>query len=102
MVTKGNWLQINRWSHANCHPRYIGDDSAFIQFCGKANIGVHYNAWADLGKGDFAPVVTAFRALVASFECPTCEQMYSVTPERGPKRGVRCHCGALNLNLVAK
>ncbi|GBQ27210.1 AAA family ATPase [Gluconacetobacter azotocaptans] len=68
----------------------------------QVNTGVHYNAWADLGKGDFAPVVTAFRALVSSFECPTCEQMYSVTPERGPKGGVRCQCGALNLNLVAK
>lgn len=68
----------------------------------QVNIGVHYNAWADLGKGDFAPVVAAFRALVASFECPTCEQMYSVTPERGRKGGVRCQCGALNLNMISK
>ena len=68
----------------------------------QVNTAVHYNAWADLGKGDFAPVVAAFRALGASFECPTCEQMYSVTPERGRKGGVRCQCGALNLNLISK
>lgn len=68
----------------------------------QVNTSVHYNSWANLGKGDFAPVVSAFRSLVSSFECPTCEQMYPVTPERGSKSGVRCRCGGLNLNLVSK
>ena len=25
----------------------------------QVNTGVHYNSWADLGKGDFVPVVSA-------------------------------------------
>src|SRR3546814_7381082 len=41
------------------------------------NKAVHYNAWADLEKGDFLPVVTAFRAFTAHFSCTTCEEMLS-------------------------
>ncbi len=68
----------------------------------QVNTSVHYNAWADLDKNDFAPVAAAFRNLVAAFQCSACEQMYSVSPERGPKGGLRCQCGSLNLNLVPK
>src|SRR3546814_14333007 len=66
------------------------------------NKAVHYNAWADLEKGDFLPVVTAFRAFTAHFSCTTCEEMLSITPERGSKAALRCTCGNVNLNLNAK
>lgn len=66
------------------------------------NKAVHYNAWADLEKGDFLPVVAAFRALTAHFSCPTCEEMLSITPERGSKTALRCTCGNVNLNFNSK
>lgn len=66
------------------------------------NKAVHYNAWADLEKGDFLPVVAAFRTLTAHFSCPSCEEMLSITPERGSKTGLRCTCGNVNLNFNTK
>lgn len=66
------------------------------------NTAVHFNEWADLKKEDFAPVVTAFRALTSAFGCDTCKEMYFVAPDRGRKEALRCSCGALNLNLLAK
>tara|TARA_R110002051_G_scaffold269600_1_gene329805 strand:- start:17370 stop:19871 length:2502 start_codon:yes stop_codon:yes gene_type:complete len=66
------------------------------------NKAVHYNAWADLTKNDFAPVVAAFRAFVGHFSCPICEEMLVITPERGKKEGLRCTCGGISLNFNAK
>ncbi|WP_316978904.1 ATP-binding protein [Shumkonia mesophila] len=68
----------------------------------QVNAAVHFNAWADLKKEDFAPVVTAFKALTDSFGCATCEEMYFVAPDRGRKEALRCGCGELNLNLLQK
>jgi len=68
----------------------------------QVNAAVHFNAWADLKKEDFAPVVTAFKAFTSSFRCVTCEEMYFVTPDRGKKEALRCGCGELNLNLLQK
>jgi len=64
----------------------------------QVNAAVHFNAWANLSKEDFIGVVVAFRSLTSAFVCATCNQMYFVTPERGRKEGLRCRCGALNLN----
>jgi hypothetical protein len=68
----------------------------------QVNAAVHFNAWADLKKEDFAPVVTAFKAFAGSFGCVTCEEMYFVAPDRGKKEALRCGCGGLNLNLLQK
>lgn len=68
----------------------------------QVNTAVHFNAWADLKKEDFAPVVAAFKAFTASFGCATCGEMYFVTPDRGQKEALRCGCGGLNLNLLQK
>ena len=68
----------------------------------QVNAAVHYNAWADLKKEDFIPVVTAFKVFTRLFSCATCEEMYFVTPDRGKKEGLRCGCGATNLNLLQK
>ena len=68
----------------------------------QVNTAVHFNAWADLKKQDFMPVVAAFKAFTASFNCATCEEMYFLTPDRGKKEALRCGCGRLNLNLVQK
>lgn len=66
------------------------------------NASVHYNTWADLTSEDFNPVATAYEALARKFRCVSCDEMYRVSPERGPKEALRCSCGKMNLNLVAK
>lgn len=66
------------------------------------NTAVHFNAWADLKKEDFIPVVTAFKTFGESFRCFNCAEMYFVTPDRSSKEALRCGCGAVNLNLIPK
>lgn len=65
------------------------------------NKAVHYNEWANFGKKDFQPVVSAFKALLACFRCDTCESWVHVTP-RGIPESLRCGCNAINLNLKIK
>lgn len=66
------------------------------------NAAVHYNEWATLQKQDFTPVVAAYKALVASFYCGTCNGTLFVTPHAGQAEALRCNCGALNVNLIKK
>jgi recombinational DNA repair ATPase RecF len=68
----------------------------------QVNAAVHFNAWADLKKEDFGPVVAAFKGFTASFACSACAEMFYVAPDRGKKEGLRCGCGSLNLNLLPK
>lgn len=65
------------------------------------NKAVHYNEWANFGKKDFEPVVTAFKQLLACFRCDTCDSWVYVTP-RGTPESLRCACNALSLNLKRK
>lgn len=68
----------------------------------QVNAAVHYNEWATLQKQDFTPVVAAYKALVASFYCDTCNGTLFVTPHAGQAEALRCNCGALNVNLIKK
>ena len=68
----------------------------------QVNTAVHFNAWADLQKQDFSPVVVAFKSFTGCFACATCTEMFYVVPDRGGKEGLRCGCGDLNLNLLTK
>lgn len=65
------------------------------------NKAVHYNEWANFGRKDFEPVVTAFRELLGCFVCESCESWLYATP-RGNPESLRCACNAINLNLNAK
>jgi hypothetical protein len=65
------------------------------------NKAVHYNEWANFGKKDFEPVVTAFKELLTCFACQTCESWLYVTP-RGNPESLRCACNAISLNLKPK
>lgn len=65
------------------------------------NKAVHYNAWANFGKKDFEPVVTAFKELLGCFSCDKCEGWLYVTP-RGNPDSLRCACNSVNFNLKAK
>ena len=66
------------------------------------NAAVHYNAWADLHKTDFAPVVETYKSLTAAYTCPNCSQMYQVISNGPVRQTLKCDCGGLNLNLLPK
>lgn len=68
----------------------------------QVNAAVHYNEWATLQKQDFAPVVSAYKELVAAFYCGTCNGTFFITPHAGQAQALRCNCGALNVNLIKK
>ena len=66
------------------------------------NAAVHFNAWADLQRQDFAPVAVNYKNLVEAFSCSACCEMLSITPRKGNKEALRCSCGAVNYNLLEK
>ena len=66
------------------------------------NKAVHYNEWANFGKKDFEPVVSAFRELLDRFRCETCDSWLYVTPRRGPSESLRCPCDEISFNLKPK
>ena len=66
------------------------------------NKAVHYNEWANFGRKDFKPVVTAFKELLDRFRCATCDSWLYVTPRRGPSESLRCSCDAISFNLRPK
>lgn len=66
------------------------------------NKAVHYNEWANFGKKDFEPVVTAFKELLECLRCKDCQSWLYVTPRGGSPEALRCQCSAVSLNLKAK
>jgi recombinational DNA repair ATPase RecF len=65
------------------------------------NKAVHYNEWANFGKKDFEPVVTAFKDLLGCFRCESCKSWLYVTPRTHPE-SLRCACNKIGLNLKPK
>lgn len=65
------------------------------------NPAVHFNAWANFGKNDFIPVVSAFKELLGTLRCSDCGTWLYVTPRTAPD-ALRCHCTAINFNLKVK
>jgi energy-coupling factor transporter ATP-binding protein EcfA2 len=65
------------------------------------NKSVHYNVWANFGKGDFEPVVNAFRELMDCFRCKDCGSWIYVVPRVNPQ-SLRCACANMNFNLIEK
>lgn len=69
------------------------------------NKTVHFNDWANLGKEDFEPVISAFRELCDTvFACDKegCDAVLKVTLDGAKINGVRCNCGDVNWNLIKK
>jgi recombinational DNA repair ATPase RecF len=65
------------------------------------NKAVHYNEWANFGRRDFEPVVTAFRELLDCFRCPKCGAWLHTTPRTQPET-LRCACNGTTYNLKRK
>jgi hypothetical protein len=68
----------------------------------QVNAGVHFNPWANLEKKDFQPIVQAFQDLSNKLTCPTCKDLMSVRPIKGPRETLYCSCGAHNFTLASK
>lgn len=68
----------------------------------QVNAGVHFNPWANLEKNDFQPIVQAFQDLTDKLTCPTCKDLISVRPIKGPRETLYCSCGAHNFTLASK
>jgi len=99
----------NSWGQKDVVERINSIDGVFAEAKSKTNFenwqintAVHFNAWADLQKQDFAPVAAAFRSFTGAFACGNCSEMFFVSPVRGNKEALRCECGAMNVNLLHK
>lgn len=68
----------------------------------QVNTAIHFNKWENLTKGDFEPVVKAFRNLLEGFTCIACGECLRVSPERETAESLRCECGKTNVNLCNK
>ncbi len=66
------------------------------------NPNVHYNNWLSFSKEDFQPVVEAFYDLYRLFVCSKCGGMLQLASVERRPAGVRCNCGVVNWNLIAK
>lgn len=65
----------------------------------QVNVAVHYNNWENLTPQDFRPVVSALRALLEGFECPSCHVFLRVLPDREEEATLQCDCGSTSINL---
>jgi len=70
----------------------------------QVNPAIHHNEWANFQKGDFTPVVAAYRDLIDLFTCSqtSCKGLLYVVPERGACDSVKCPYGATTINLKRK
>lgn len=66
------------------------------------NPAIHYNSWAQFDRRDFEHVVTAFRALIATFHCGECNAMFEIVPPRGSREHLVCACGKSTLSFARK
>lgn len=65
------------------------------------NPTLHYNGWtANMSPADFAPVLAAYEALFALFECESCGSPLSVIFEGRTPVSLRCPCEARSWNLA--
>ena len=65
------------------------------------NKAVHYNEWANFGRKDFEPVVSAFKELLECFRCDQRQSWLHVAPKQRPE-SLRYACNAVNLNLLPR
>lgn len=54
------------------------------------NPAVHYNAWENMQKADFEPVVAAFKDLCEFFSCPKCLSLLMLSKTGHKKDALKC------------
>ena len=92
LLKKGK-AAANSWNQKDVVDRIGAIELAFVELKTKTgsdswqiNTAVHFNEWGRFEENELLPVVTAFRAFTSAFACSTCNEMYFVAPDRGPKR----------------
>lgn len=95
------------WKNEDGKKKVAEFKSRFRECATKSNVeqwvlnpAVHYNAWADFVRQDFAPVVTAFKELVACFVCSGCGSWLYASPRKGSPETLRCDCSHVSFNLT--
>lgn len=66
------------------------------------NASVHYNAWLELERKDFEPIVDAFKDLHDLFICRGCGGLVYLATLGAHATCLRCSCGKINWNLVTR
>lgn len=97
------------WGHIEASQELAAFDDSFSEALKETkaeqwsvNPAVHFDRWYELSKEDFEPVCNAFRALQEVLHCRECGSKFYVTTKGGEISSVRCACGTVNWNLVAK
>lgn len=95
-----HWKDTVRASEIEAHERNFSETFATAQVEQWAiNPAVHYNAWENMQKADFEPVVAAFKALCNFFSCPKCSSHLVLSKIGHKKDALKCSCGTTNFNL---
>lgn len=99
----------NSWARKDLLTSLAAQEAMFKQAAANANIeqwqinpAVHYNAWANFQRQDFAPVVAAFKALELAFRCADCSELLYTASTGKTKDTLRCGCGRVSYGLVPK
>ncbi len=97
------------WGDNELHSALQEVDSTASQVFKRLNIeqwavnpNVHYTSWANFTKADFTPVVEVFQDLFGLFKCNRCGDVLTVLTKGVKPESVKCSCGQVNWNLVAK
>ena len=113
-VWDGNlWLEARKaaesWENGSAQTELLELESVRSQTFGRTyveqwaiNTTVHYNAWENMSRQDFTPVVEAFRDLHGLFQCSSCGFLLEAIPSKPAPTVVKCRCGKVNWNLEKK
>lgn len=95
-----HWKDTERVTEIEAHEQAFSDAYATAQVEQWAiNPAVHYNAWENMQRADFEPVVAAFKALCDFFSCPKCSSLLTLSKVGHKKDALKCPCGTTNFNL---
>ncbi|MCL6443937.1 MAG: AAA family ATPase [Alicyclobacillus sp.] len=99
----------NSWGNRNEVERITEFESMLNQILTRidserwaVNPNVHYNQWANFTKADFRPVVDAFRDFFQQLVCSVCASTLRLSVVNHEPYDLRCNCGSLRFNLVAR
>jgi ABC-type lipoprotein export system ATPase subunit len=94
------------WKDAERTSEITAQEQKFSDVLATANVeqwainpAVHYNAWENMQKADFEPVVAALRALCEFFSCPKCSSHLVLSKIGHKKDALKCPCGTISFNL---
>lgn len=98
--TANHWKDTERATELEAQEQAFSDAFTTAQVEQWAiNPTVHYNAWENMQKADFEPVVAAFKALCEFFSCQKCSSLLKLSKVGHKKDALKCPCGTTTYNL---